>query len=109
MMLFALRGHIVRQQTIAEFEENKHVWLQPSDHYIMTKSPSDSGRQTAAYLCEFSQQPFAECYCCNVTSRTVPNIALYCMERYWECPIFRQRVAQKKICQNGFEIVPKDK
>jgi hypothetical protein len=109
MMLFALRGRIFRPQTIAGFEENKHVRLQPSDHYTMTKSPSDSGPQTAAYLCEYSQQPFAECYCRNVTSRTVPNIAQYCMERYWECPIYRQRVAQETICQNGSENSPEDK
>jgi hypothetical protein len=43
------------------------------------------------YLCRYSRQPFDDCYCRKVTGRTVPNIVLYCMERYRECPIYRKQ------------------
>ena len=46
------------------------------------------------YLCEYSRMPFDECYCHNITSRTVPYIVMYCMDRYRECPVFQKRVQQ---------------
>ena len=51
--------------------------------------------QNTTLLCEFSHQPFDECYCRNVSGRTVPNIALFCMERFCECPIYRKHLQQK--------------
>gem|GEM_PF-3083429 len=60
----------------------------------MINSVPNSSHQAAAYLCEYSLQPFAECYCRNVTGRTVPNIAQYCMERFQECPIYRQHLTK---------------
>jgi hypothetical protein len=56
--------------------------------------------QTAAdtretpYLCEYAEHPHEECYCRRLNGRTVPNIVMYCMDRYRECPIYRSRAAR---------------
>lgn len=50
---------------------------------------------TPPYLCEYANRPFDDCYCRVVNGRTVPNIVLYCMERFRECPIYRQRLRQE--------------
>lgn len=61
----------------------------------MTTSASDNGRQAPDYLCEYSHHPFAECYCRNVTGRTVPSVVQYCMDRFRECPVYRQHAVQQ--------------
>lgn len=43
------------------------------------------------YLCEYSRKPFEECFCRQITGRTVPKIALFCMERFRECPVYRKQ------------------
>lgn len=50
---------------------------------------------TAPYLCEYANHPFDDCYCRVVNGRTVPNIVLYCMERFRECPIYRKQLQQE--------------
>jgi len=61
----------------------------------MTK-PADTAKPLATQIfCEFSRQPFDDCYCRNISGRAVPNIAMYCMDRYQECPIYQKHVLQK--------------
>jgi len=74
----------------------------------MTKTTPDSVRKSDGYLCEYSDQPIAECYCRNVTGRTVPAIVMYCMGRYQECPVYRQRVARESGSQTGSRRNPED-
>lgn len=45
------------------------------------------------YLCEYACNPFDDCYCRKVTGRSVGRIALYCMERFRECPVYRTKHA----------------
>jgi hypothetical protein len=45
-------------------------------------------------LCEFSRNPFEECYCYKVTGKSAQNIATYCMDNYLGCPIYQKRKEQ---------------
>ncbi|HEX9078038.1 MAG TPA: hypothetical protein VF795_00540 [Desulfuromonadaceae bacterium] len=47
--------------------------------------------EPSAEMCEYLRDPFDECYCRRITGKSVPNIALYCMERFRECPVYRTR------------------
>ena len=58
----------------------------------MNNSTPEPFRNDSLFLCDHSSAPFGDCYCQNVTGRTVPNIVLYCMGRYQECPVYRRRV-----------------
>ena len=51
-----------------------------------------------ALLCEFSQQPFDDCYCRNVNGQTVPNVVKFCMGEYRECPVYRRYTRLKTGC-----------
>lgn len=48
------------------------------------------------YLCEYADKPFDDCYCRQITGRSVPKIARYCMERFAECPVFRRNAARDR-------------
>jgi len=50
--------------------------------------------EQTALLCEFSQQPFDDCYCRNVNGRTVPSVVEFCMDNYRKCSIYRQHKQQ---------------
>ncbi len=54
-----------------------------------THVAAKSGSTT--YLCEYAHDPFDDCYCRHITGKSVPNIALYCMEHFRECPVYRNR------------------
>lgn len=58
-------------------------------------TPSATSLLTSSYLCEYAQQPFVDCYCRNVSGRTVPNVVFYCMERFDDCPVYRKQLQQK--------------
>jgi len=68
----------------------------------MTK-PADTAKPLTTQLlfCEYSDQPFDDCYCRNISGRTVPNIAMYCMERYQDCPIYQKQVLLKITGSNS--------
>ena len=65
----------------------------------MNKQLSTSTRYRPHYLCPISRQPLDDCYCRVVTSRTVPYIARYCMERYRECPICPKRTCFDRVLE----------
>ncbi len=48
------------------------------------------GNNDSHLLCDHAKAPFADCYCRAVTGRTVPNIALYCMGSFRDCPVYRK-------------------
>jgi hypothetical protein len=56
-----------------------------------TSDPTDNHNKP--YLCEFSLNPFVDCYCLQVTGRSIPVITRYCMGRYEECPVYRKRTS----------------
>ncbi len=58
----------------------------------MTKQHASKPEAEATYLCECAHQPFDECYCRKLNGKTVPNIVMYCMDRFTECPVYRRRV-----------------
>ena len=51
--------------------------------------------EQTAPLCEFSQQPFDDCYCRNVNGQTVPYVVKFCMGEYMECSIYPRQIHQK--------------
>lgn len=63
---------------------------------VMNSPCPKTDHDPTQYLCEHSRDPFDDCYCRQVTGRTVPNIALYCMERFRECPVYRKHALQNK-------------
>jgi len=58
----------------------------------MTEPVARENQTTSPCLCEFSSHPFDDCYCRNVTGRSTHNIATYCMDRYWECPVYQKHI-----------------
>ena len=63
---------------------------------FMENTEHTPDKTDAPYLCGYSRAPFADCYCRKVTGRTVPNIVLYCMERYRECPVYKRLQGEDK-------------
>lgn len=47
-------------------------------------------------LCEWATHPFQDCYCIEVTGRTVSMIARYCMDNYRECPVYLKFIHRDK-------------
>lgn len=45
---------------------------------------------TILSLCEYTANPFEDCFCREVTGRTVPMIARLCMDNYTDCPIYQK-------------------
>lgn len=72
----------------------------------MTKLATPTAQPATNLLCEFACQPFDDCYCRDVTGRTVANIAMYCMDRYRECPIYCKWSRQEGACGGGNKNSP---
>lgn len=51
----------------------------------------DSGTPDIAPMCEYVRQPLADCYCRQVSSRTIPRIARYCLGGHADCPVYLRR------------------
>ncbi len=74
---------------------------------IMAKPTTIINPPAPPFLCEYSHKPVEECYCRHVTGRSVPNIALYCMERFRECPIYR-KLLQQQTTGTGPDYTPRE-
>ena len=48
-----------------------------------------------SYLCRYALEPFEDCYCSNLTGKSIPRIVLYCMNDYRLCPVYRRCVLKK--------------
>lgn len=58
-----------------------------------TEAESTSRREASAdadhTLCRFVRDPFPECYCMNLTGRTIGKMLLFCSADYRSCSIYR--------------------
>lgn len=68
------------------------TWTGHEGIEFMAKPILTANQSDVHYLCVFSSRPFDECFCRNLTGRTVSNIAMYCMDRYQECPVYQKQV-----------------
>lgn len=65
----------------------------------MAEPVTNENQTPTRCLCKYSSRPFDDCYCSKVSGRSAHNIATYCMERYWECPIY-----QKHMKENNADV-----
>ncbi|MBF0378368.1 MAG: hypothetical protein HQK72_12930 [Desulfamplus sp.] len=64
--------------------------MSQSKHYIKQPDPQH------ICLCQFSNNPFDDCYCRKVTGLSIPFITKYCMDKYHECPIYKKSSKYEK-------------
>lgn len=63
----------------------------------MTEPIANENQTPTGCLCKFSSRPFDDCYCSKVSGRSAHDIATYCMERYWECPIYQKHMQENPV------------
>jgi hypothetical protein len=47
--------------------------------------------------CPFVKNPFPDCYCFNMTSKTIDTAIIYCGSKFKECEIYKNNFFLKRI------------
>ncbi|SLM28451.1 hypothetical protein MTBBW1_1370002 [Desulfamplus magnetovallimortis] len=62
----------------------------------MTKQANIQNHPATQHMCEFLSHPFDDCYCSRLSGLNIPYVVNYCMERYWECSLYKKLAKQKE-------------
>ena len=63
--------------------------MQPESRQLKQVQKADPQR-----VCIFLGQPFADCYCMNISSFNIGKMLSFCTGDYRSCPIYLQKTAE---------------
>ena len=57
-------------------------------------TPDERGKEEA---CPVLDDPAPDCYCLNLTSRTIPKAIQFCLRDFRQCPIYKKYMGQAEF------------